>query len=454
MTSYLLLRDNKESGPYSMEELLRFGLKPYDLVWIKGKSAAWRYPSEVDELKPYAPVVEEQPFDRFYKKEGRQDQKEASPAITHQPAAPIVKQEQPLTNDDYSRYIPAEKKEETPFVAKRSVFVTLPDQKQEVKQAIQPVQNIQPLPLPFSPISVTENPEAAEIKYSQPLDDIKEMYVKALLQRKDKKVKHVHFINMLKKVAVFGGLIILGVLAGFAIRSNTGKNNEVIQQMLQASSPLINNNQDTQQNKQATGSSQSEEQPGNASVAGLRNEETPSPKKINESPEQTEQPATVRIRKETMLLVPKPKENFPPRQQLTQPAQTDPVTGERSRTVRSLAGDGKLEEKTEIRSNKNGLYKLVSVASNDYQRVAFGGIRNLYLTVTNDSKYELDNVIVELQYLKPSEETLKTENIQFVSIAPNASSTIKVPDTNRGIKVSYKIINIDSKQNSEAVAGK
>ena len=106
-----------------------------------------------------------------------------------------------------------------------------------------------------------------------------------------------------------------------------------------------------------------------------------------------------------------------------------------------------------LKNNKNSLKDLVSVASNDYKRVAFGGIRNLYLTVTNNSKYELDNVIVELQYLKPSEDPLRTENIKFKSIAPNASLTLRVPDTNRGIKVEYKIINIDSKQNTDTVAG-
>src|SRR5699024_1544532 len=68
MASYLLLRNNKESGPFSVGDLVNFGLKPYDLVWIEGKSAAWRYPSEIEELKPYAPAVEEQPFDRFFKK--------------------------------------------------------------------------------------------------------------------------------------------------------------------------------------------------------------------------------------------------------------------------------------------------------------------------------------------------------------------------------------------------
>lgn len=68
MVTYLLLRDNKQSGPYVLDELKTKGLKAYDLVWIEGKSAAWRYPCEIEELKPFSPVVEEQPFDRFYKK--------------------------------------------------------------------------------------------------------------------------------------------------------------------------------------------------------------------------------------------------------------------------------------------------------------------------------------------------------------------------------------------------
>lgn len=74
MNSYLLLRDNKQSGPYSVAQLVAMGIKAYDLVWLEGKSAAWRYPSEVEELKAYAPAVEEQPFDRFYKKPALQNE--------------------------------------------------------------------------------------------------------------------------------------------------------------------------------------------------------------------------------------------------------------------------------------------------------------------------------------------------------------------------------------------
>src|SRR6185312_4194543 len=68
---YLLLRNNKQSGPYSFDELKNMGLKAYDLVWLEGKSAAWRYPSEIDELREFAPAVEEQPFDRFFKRPGQ-----------------------------------------------------------------------------------------------------------------------------------------------------------------------------------------------------------------------------------------------------------------------------------------------------------------------------------------------------------------------------------------------
>ena len=78
-------------------------------------------------------------------------------------------------------------------------------------------------PVPAPTISITENPAAAEIKYSQPLDDIKEMYVKTLLDRKDKKAKKGFIISLLKKAAVFGGLIVLGVLAGFFFKSKQGK---------------------------------------------------------------------------------------------------------------------------------------------------------------------------------------------------------------------------------------
>jgi len=51
--SYLLLRHNQQSGPFSLEELLRMSLQPKDLIWIIGQSAGWRYPEEIEAVKAY-----------------------------------------------------------------------------------------------------------------------------------------------------------------------------------------------------------------------------------------------------------------------------------------------------------------------------------------------------------------------------------------------------------------
>jgi hypothetical protein len=437
MAGYLLLRDNKESGPFTMDDLLNFGLKPYDLIWVQGKSAAWRYPSEIEELKAFAPVVEEQPFDRFFKKNTVEETSDEPPRVAEQ----------------YSRYtpVPQEVKEEPKFKPKKSVFVTLPGQEKiPLKKNSQPVPEKPipaPVPLATTPtISVTENPAAAEIKYSQPLDEIKERYVKTLLERKDKKAKKGFVINILKKAAVFGGLIVLGVVAGFMIRSKPGKENTAVRDMIQAPGSLVNSNR---VNEPIQDGSLLEEN----SPAALQHVETASdvqyttPGEKNGTTKFNDEQPTLKIRKETMLIVPKKREDFSRAD--TPGAGINTITGERERKIRDNADS----ERPLQKSGKTSLKDFVSVSSNDYKRVAFGGIRNLYLTVTNNSKFELDNVIVELQYLKPSEEPLRTENINFKSIGPDASATIKIPDTNRGIKVSYRIISIDSKQVGDVAAG-
>jgi hypothetical protein len=58
-----------------------------------------------------------------------------------------------------------------------------------------------------------------------------------------------------------------------------------------------------------------------------------------------------------------------------------------------------------------------------------------------------------LQYLKPSEEPLKTELVQFHSVSPNGAMTMKIRDTNRGIKVLYKIIDIQAAGQETALNG-
>lgn len=55
VTPYLLLRNNKQTGPHTLEELVQLSLQSSDLIWIEGKSTGWRTPQEIVELTPYVP---------------------------------------------------------------------------------------------------------------------------------------------------------------------------------------------------------------------------------------------------------------------------------------------------------------------------------------------------------------------------------------------------------------
>jgi DNA-binding NarL/FixJ family response regulator len=50
LTPYFLLRNNKQSGPYSLEQLKSLDLRPTDLLWNEAGNRVWRHPEELDEL--------------------------------------------------------------------------------------------------------------------------------------------------------------------------------------------------------------------------------------------------------------------------------------------------------------------------------------------------------------------------------------------------------------------
>jgi DNA-binding NarL/FixJ family response regulator len=69
MPSYLLLRDQVESGPFSIDELKTAGLKSTDLIWIVGQSSDWKYADEIKKLRDfvnYASAVHHNNSDALY----------------------------------------------------------------------------------------------------------------------------------------------------------------------------------------------------------------------------------------------------------------------------------------------------------------------------------------------------------------------------------------------------
>ena len=516
MATYLLLRNNKQQGPLSLQHLIQLGLKPYDLVWVDGKSAAWRYPSEIPELKPYTDVVEEQPYDRFYKKP--EAQPEPEPVIVEQrkPEPVIVEQRRqeavvkhmipekkssmpdivfPDENPGYADEIrktananpsyhqttfteapiqypkeepmPELEKQHEKYYPKKTVYVTLPlpqtpEQSYAPKQ--EPVFNFQSSP----PIPDTrEEPLTLKTKYEQPLDELKEQYANKLLERKKQSFQKKFITESLKKAAVIIAIISVGVLIGFAIKPSKEGNNGIADNPVPSTAAIGLPDANTNTEEQTQQQTQPVEPP----------DETPSEKitrkePVYQQPEKSE-PVTksfeepiVENKKAVMTKQQPVTQNQEP--DFSEPAPSvdkNVSTGERTMKKRqggssnSSSDPTTTYEKTESRNNdenessQGNIGSYVNIKSNNYHVVALGGIRNLQLTVSNDSKYVLDNVSVRVEYLKANQDLFKSEVVHFKSVAPNGTLTIRMPDTNRGMKVEYKIIKVDSKEYRDDVAG-
>lgn len=144
MKTYRLLRNNKESGPYEADQIIAMGLKAYDLIWAEGKSAAWRYPGELEEFKSYAPLVEEQPYDRFYKRKDEQ-----AKVIVH----PTLKKDAVQTNSP-AAYIKATANQSS--ISKPEKIAAQPSVKMESENIITPASTLKVV-APKTVISKPEN---------------------------------------------------------------------------------------------------------------------------------------------------------------------------------------------------------------------------------------------------------------------------------------------------------
>ena len=452
MDTYLLLRNNKESGPYSLQQLVNFGLKPYDLVWLEGKSAAWRYPSEVDGLKDYAPATEEQPYDRFYKK---QEEKPQEKQVNKQ----VQPQQEIYSAPKEETYVPPKKEvyvlpvENKTLTTSKKVFVAMPEnhipknQSQPVVVKAPPAVEEKPLivedkkveskPLQTEhwslpkepvipkqepivkayPVTLKEEPTLNE-KYSESLDDIKKRYAETYLNRKKKSKWTSTHTSVLQ---VFGGAIVFCLIVVVIYKNFAGEEKTQSRTtMIQPDKRSINT---------ATTTTNSTVIPPPI----IPEAKTSSTKKTQTKKEDSNIPA------ESLVTNPIHEKNDEVIKE------NDIAVVEKKAVMLPKATEEKPDE-TKPKTRAVNINKLVNVRANNYKQRAFGGVTNLELTVNNNSKFELDKVFVELQYLKPSEQPIKTETIVFSSIEANGSKTLKIPDYLRGIKVSYKVMEIESSQ--------
>ena len=415
MSMYLLLRDNKESGPYSFDELKAKGLKAYDLVWVENKSAAWRYPCEVEELSSFAPAVEEQPFDRFYKKTS--SEKDVVAAKYQQ------KQGEPSA-----------------IAGKRIIYVTLPAGKNNPARESSPREIVKsPVIFPdrtvssYSPSPVLPEASLEEKSAQTPVDRNAAVEIMPRANRRPART------NVLQSVAVVLCVIAL-LAAGIFIGLSINKDNLGFSQKIAAKKDPVNppppvNHPAISLPASSAVPSMQVKSPDTTSTTNLSGAETTIASNTNTlkkpvitgkaksaQPSQKVQPTPPSLIKDSAMV-------------------GIPVIHREASHRTDMPGD-----KIDKEVIRNNLSSLISVGTNGYTVGTFGGISGVQLTVSNKSVYPLDLVVVEVQYIQANKKVFKTENLYFRGIGPGSALMQEAPNSSRGIKVQYKITLVNSKE--------
>jgi len=423
MPQYLLLRDNKQSGPYSFEELTAKGLKAYDLIWIEGKSAAWRYPSEVDELKPFAPVIEEQPYDRFYKKRDTTVRKQEEKVATKEPETTPVKT--PLESLNANRHIVVilPNGQTLDKQQQRVVFhETVENKIQQPERKANAVQK---------PVGLEDDFIESPVTVSYAADKTTKAYPTARASaNKGKKKGFFHS----KTSKVLSGTLVLLLVGGFIGWAFTHIGFQRQRNAVPAVTPAQTVKIDEPRTVFNNETAQTVNQIDNAEpLPPLVDPNTDSSQLMSAAASLTTGVAkktTVKL-KNTEQKKQDDSEQFVP---LLTPAVQEPV--------RAIADNNDDADKKPVRKNIN---ELVKVTKNDYKVGPFGGLSNIQVKVSNNSGYPLDLVVVEVKYVLANKKEFKTENLYFKNLAPGATVVKEAPKSSRGISLESKVALVSSK---------
>ncbi len=448
MIYYRLLRDNKESGPYSEEEMIAKGFKPYDLLWAEGKSAGWQYPSEIAPFKKYAPIVEEQPYDRFYKKQPAQkpiaatEQRAAVPPIV--PVLPIY---QYNVADLPAKHI------HVTLPSGNTVNLTTLVAKKEVKEQPEPAENKKinadkiNLVLPATPVLTEQRlPSFSEKAHSSlhPEKVTTPTAVAAISPATGNENNERSFIgrpqsagNSFSWTLVLGGIVGIATLVGLGIMIGLSINRTKTEAAFEAAlrtksvSPVADKTPVQAATIPAVSISVKEDPVPQAprSATALKNKELV-------------QNAVVK----TPLL---PVNDLKEEKKTAMNAAN--TATDKSPDGKVLPGADETIQHTKAVpavNNTAAIERSLRVSANDFKTGTFGGISNLKYTLFNGSKSPLESVEVEVDYLQANHKIYKTEKIVFKDISAGGQVMMDAPASPRGVKVTSRITKINARDNA------
>ena len=393
--TYILLRNNSESTPLSLEDLKRIGLLPTDLLWVECQSVCWQKPQEIPELKQLLTVA---------------DRPTTKPAIAEQP----------------EKYAPPVEIETVAGTHKNGVHVELPTNYKSLtkkKEDPAPVKKESPAwqTETKTPVTVNTNDSNKQLSGndSQSDEGSKDPW-KRNHAPKDKTEMLESLLKLPpKKIALYAGLVIAGALMMLVIKG-TGGHEQMRPQPVAQQTEIVRTTP--------------AEVPAEVQSADITT--------IPESYDQQTIPIGQTTSPAEEINLSAPQKNETTAKKTVTKKESLPVTNETT-TAKPVAAAEKKEVK---KAPVENIASKLQLKANEYSVAAFGGIRNLKMTLQNDSRYLLDKVSVVINYLNPEGKVVKTETIAFNYVQSGAIATIAVNKTTRGVKLDYKIIRIESKE--------
>jgi hypothetical protein len=472
MQLYRLLRNNKETGPFTAEQLLSNGFKPYDLVWAEGKSAGWRYPSELPEFATIVPAVEEDLFTSFYKKPAAKKEpavQKSSPSVENTMAqaaissTPVEQTEgkkeakepvllpeviattQPVVVSTSSKKVHIS----LPKVSgKVAATVSTPTQKQDTVASNSPTSKIVAYSTPELD-NKTAIPDSPTVTTLPPID-------KPIVERASSSTHTIHKtgdiveasnsvrekisfpfstkrkINssslILGLVFLFGVITLVGL--GWVIGTSVNqralaeemKQEEEIEKRLNTHVQKKNNSLQVDEEENSTEESDYAETKSSLPDESLIEVNNTNKKTIDNAGK------TISPTKNNEKLKPG----------ISEKADGNTLQEGKINNSHLTAGSAT----TENYANQ------IEVTTNTYSVGAFGGISNLQCILTNNSSVNFEKVEILIEYLQANKKVFKSETLLIKDVKAGQQMVVDAPKSPRGIKVVSKLVKATLKQSS------
>ncbi len=415
MNQYLLLRNNRQSGPYTASELASMGLKPFDLIWLEGKSAAWRYPGELEELKSFAPPVVEQPYDRFYKR------KPSSPIPSNlNPVASASTKKSPGNSSHIYVAVPGSKNNNAV-----NRVVSQPEQQATHESTMKKDGS-------FREKQVTRGPEAsATPSYSvRPFGEdrrvVEETYSRPFYETIPTSPVREKRSNKKPIMLMWAGLSFLFIAATAFFYFNYLEQKKQLKKL-------------------------------NELVLNMHQNLPPEPSPYNKTlvanfPIDVTEPFHDSLGKTEMTLVQGALSSKPRNIAVKKKVLLDSSAKEglkKDSMVPVVASQEKIPDPKPILRNEitaHNIDQRLPITIHKYRTGFLGGISDLKISVANKSKMKIDRIKVLIEYLTPENKVVKTQSIDFENLSPGDSKTLEVPRTGRGSSVKCSIVSVRNEE--------